>query len=217
MPSTAASGGLEEDLGRNEVRIYTGRFWIEAGRTVTQLDLPRRLERLGYERRHGAKPKAAGEYFFGFEKFWFYRRPIRIGKKRHPARMIGLKLRREDGMILEGLDKEESSLRSKHLWLEPELLAESFDANRGRGSRVSFEELPEHVWQPVLAAEDARFFEHSGLDAKALARATLRNVRAGKVVQGGSTITQQLVTLRDLSPKRSMGLKALQAVRALAL
>ena len=217
VPFPANARGLEEDLGRNEVRIYTRRFWIEPGRTVTQLDLPQRLERLGYERRRGDKPKAPGEYFFGFEKFWIYRLPVRIGKKSYPARMIGLRLRREDGMILEGLDDRESALRSRHLWLEPELLAESFDPNRGHGSRVSFEQLPEHVWKAVLAAEDARFFEHSGLDAKALARATLRNVKAGRVVQGGSTITQQLVKLRDLSPKRSMGRKASEAVRALAL
>jgi penicillin-binding protein 1B len=217
VPGLSRASDLDDDLGRNEVRVYSGRFSIESGRTITQLDLPRRLERLGYERRQGEQPKKPGEYFFGFEKFWFYRRPMRIGKKQHPARMIGLRLRREDGMILGGIDGNEAPLRSKHLWLEPELLAESFDTNRGRRSRVRFEQLPEHVWQPVLAAEDGRFFEHSGVDAQALARATLRNVKAGKVVQGGSTITQQLVKLRDLSPKRSMGRKASEAVRALAL
>ena len=217
VPLAAAAGRLEDDLGRNEVRIYTGRFLIESGRPIAQLELPRRLERLGYERRLGERPKAPGEYFFGFDRFWIYRRPVRIGKKQVPARMIGLHLRRDDGMILEGLDESESQLHSKHLWLEPELLADSFDTNRGLRSLVTFDELPEHVWQPVLAAEDARFFEHSGLDAKALARATLRNVSAGRVVQGGSTITQQLVKLRDLSPKRSMGRKASEAVRALAL
>lgn len=199
------------------MRVYSGRFWIESGRTVTQLDLPRRLERLGYERRRGEQPRIPGEYFFGFEKFWIYRRAVRIGKRKHPARMIGLRLRRDDGMILEGIDQKEAPLHGKHLWLEPELLAESFDTNRGKGSRVRLEQLPEHVWKPVLAAEDSRFFEHSGVDARALARATLRNVKAGRVVQGGSTITQQLVKLRDLSPKRSMGRKASEAVRALAL
>ena len=123
-PGWASS--LEDDLGRNEVRVYSGRFSIESGHTITQLDLPRRLERLGYERRRGQKPDKPGEYFFGFEKFWFYRQPVRIGKKKHPARMIGLRLRRDDGMILEGIDEKEAPLHSKHLWLEPELLAESF-------------------------------------------------------------------------------------------
>ncbi|MGB5658668.1 MAG: hypothetical protein WBO54_04230, partial [Thermoanaerobaculia bacterium] len=87
VPGLSRASDLDDDLGRNEVRVYSGRFPIESGRTITQLDLPRRLERLGYERRQGEQPKKPGEYFFGFEKFWFYRRPMRIGKKQHPARM----------------------------------------------------------------------------------------------------------------------------------
>ncbi len=162
-------------------------------------------------------PKAPGEFFFGHEKFWIYRHEIRIDGKRHPPRMIGLRLRRPDGLILEGMNNLEQPLHHKHIWIEPELLAESFDSNRALSIPISLRELPEHVWQAVLAAEDARFFEHSGLDAKSLARAMLKNAKAGKVVQGGSTITQQLVKMRDLSPKRSLGRKASEAARALAL
>jgi hypothetical protein len=51
LPGSALAGGLADDLGRNEVRVYASRFWVEPGRTITQLELPRRLERLGYERR----------------------------------------------------------------------------------------------------------------------------------------------------------------------
>jgi len=211
------AAGLDEDLGRNEVRIYSGRFHIDAGRTVLDLDLPARLQRLGYTRRRGKRPQAPGEFFFGNEKFWIYRHEVQIGGKRHPARLIGLRLRRADGLILAAMDDLEQPLHHKHIWIEPELLAESFDPNRALSIAIDLRQLPEHVWQAVLAAEDARFFEHDGIDAKSLARALLRNAKAGKVVQGGSTITQQLVKMRDLSPKRSLGRKASEAVRALAL
>lgn len=217
IPQLLVAAGLDEDLGRNEVRVYSGRFHIDAGRTVLELDLPRRLERLGYTRRRGDRPQGPGEFFFGHEKFWIYRHEIRIDGKRRPPRMIGLRLRRPDGLILEGMNNLEQPLHHKHIWIEPELLAESFDSNRALSIPISLRELPEHVWQAVLAAEDARFFEHSGLDAKSLARAMLKNAKAGKVVQGGSTITQQLVKMRDLSPKRSLGRKASEAARALAL
>ncbi len=217
VPGLAAAGELSTDLGRNEVRIYSGRFQIEAGRTIHELFLQTRLGRLGYERRRGARPQQPGEYFVGTEKFWIYRHEVRIGGKRHPARLIGLRLRPPHGMILEGMDAQEQPLHKKHFWLDPELLAESFDPQRALTIPIDLEELPDHVWQAVLATEDARFFEHSGLDAKALARAMLKNAKAGRVVQGGSTITQQLVKMRDLSPKRSLGRKASEAVRALAL
>ena len=217
LPRNAQATGLGDDLGRNDVRVYSGQFHIDAGRTVLELDLPGRLKRLGYTRRRGDRPQAPGEFFFGNEKFWIYRHEVRIGGKRHPARLIGLKLRQTDGLILEGMDDLTQPLHHKHIWIEPGLLAESFDPNRALSIPVSLRELPKHVWQPVLAAEDARFFEHSGVDAKSLARAMLRNAKAGKVVQGGSTITQQLVKMRDLSPKRSLGRKASEAARALAL
>ncbi len=208
-PSVAA--GLEEDLGRNEVRIWGAPLVVEAGATVQELALPERLERLGYRRVH-RRPAAAGEFFWGHEVFWIYRREHRVRRRRHPAGLVGLRLRAADGRVLGRVEGQEGDV-----WLEPELLAESFDPRYGRRRLVRFEELPEHLWRAVLAAEDARFFEHRGVDARALARALLRNARAGKVVQGGSTVTQQLVKLRDLSPRRTLGRKASEALRALAL
>jgi penicillin-binding protein 1A len=59
----------------------------------------------------------------------------------------------------------------------------------------------------VLAAEDQRFYQHSGVDLKSLARATIVNVSRGSVAQGGSTITQQVVKNSLLNPERTVGRK----------
>src|SRR3989344_1962734 len=53
-------------------------------------------------------------------------------------------------------------------------------------------ELPEHVMKAFISAEDDRFFAHGGVDFQGILRASLANMRAGKVVHGGSTITQQV-------------------------
>ena len=58
---------------------------------------------------------------------------------------------------------------------------------------IPYNRVPEHLIDAVLAAEDARFFDHAGYDLRSIARAALVNLREGKVVQGGSTITQQYV------------------------
>ncbi|QBI19179.1 penicillin-binding protein [Egibacter rhizosphaerae] len=63
---------------------------------------------------------------------------------------------------------------------------------------VRFAELPEVLVAAVIAAEDRRFYEHGGVDARSIARAAIANQRAGAVVQGGSTITQQLAKNRYL-------------------
>ena len=82
---------------------------------------------------------------------------------------------------------------------------------------VSVDELPDHVIKAVLATEDRRFFEHFGIDFIGLARAMSENVRANSVVQGGSTITQQLAKNLFLTNERSMERKIKEAYLALWL
>ena len=59
--------------------------------------------------------------------------------------------------------------------------------------RVSFERIPRHLIDAVVVAEDKRFWRHGGVDARAIVRAALANIHERQTVQGGSTITQQLV------------------------
>ena len=69
---------------------------------------------------------------------------------------------------------------------------------------VQLAELPPELPAAVLAAEDRRFFRHGGVDWFGILRAAFYNLRAGRVVQGGSTITQQLAKNVFLSPERSI-------------
>jgi penicillin-binding protein 1B len=213
------AASLEDDVGRSETRVRSAPFPVMPGRTVEELGLEERLRQLGYERVR-QRPERAGTYFWGHEVFWIYRHRHRVAGKVYPERLLGLKLRRRDGMVLgpEG-EQEWSPRRGREalLWLEPATLSESLSADRAPVDRIRLHELPEQVWRPVLAAEDARFFDHPGVDARALARAALANLKAGEVEQGGSTITQQLVKNRDLTPRQSLGRKASEAARALAL
>jgi penicillin-binding protein 1B len=218
-PAAAAAGSLDGELGRNEVRVRSAPFRPAPGATVVDQALPARLERLGYRRVH-ERPDEPGEYFWGRETFWVYRRAHRWGGRERPALLFGLVQSDADGRItgatLAG-GKTRRLEKTKELWLEPELIAESLRGDRAVREPVRLDDLPEHVWRSVLAAEDARFFDHVGLDGRALARAMLANAKAGEVRQGGSTITQQLIKNRDLSARRSLGRKASEAVRALAL
>ncbi|HRP78342.1 MAG TPA: PBP1A family penicillin-binding protein [Aquamicrobium sp.] len=82
---------------------------------------------------------------------------------------------------------------------------------------VPVDEMPDHVVKAVLATEDRRFFEHFGIDFIGLARALSENVRANSVVQGGSTLTQQLAKNLFLNNERSMERKIKEAYLALWL
>ncbi|WP_242822404.1 transglycosylase domain-containing protein [Thermaerobacter marianensis] len=80
------------------------------------------------------------------------------------------------------------------------------------------EEIPESLRQAVVAAEDARFYRHHGFDPVAIGRAALHNLEAGRIVEGGSSITQQLArTLYDLSLERTFGRKFREALLTVKL
>jgi len=82
---------------------------------------------------------------------------------------------------------------------------------------VPIDEMPDHVIKAVLATEDRRFFDHFGIDFLGLTRAMSENVRANSVVQGGSTITQQLAKNLFLSNERTVERKVKEAFLALWL
>jgi penicillin-binding protein 1A len=82
---------------------------------------------------------------------------------------------------------------------------------------VDLEEIPDHLIKATLATEDRRFFEHFGVDVIGTTRALLENARANDVVQGGSTITQQLAKNLFLSFERSLVRKIKEAFLALLL
>ena len=82
---------------------------------------------------------------------------------------------------------------------------------------VPWSRISPNLKRAVIAAEDARFVEHAGLDFEAIAKAREKNERRGRVVAGGSTITQQLAKNLFLSPSKSYLRKAQEAVIALML
>lgn len=111
-------------------------------------------------------------------------------------------------------------------WLKKSELAVTFLDRYGnevgaRGIRhndaIPLEELPDHLIKAVLATEDRRFYEHFGIDIAGTARALTANARAGGVVQGGSSITQQLAKNLFLSNERTIERKLKEAFLAVWL
>ena len=98
------------------------------------------------------------------------------------------------------------------------ILAVSGDtiANRGLtgGEALSLENMSPYIPQAVIAIEDRRFYSHFGVDPLGLARAMLTNITTGRMVQGGSTLTQQLAKNMFLSPERTLERKVQEVLLA---
>jgi penicillin-binding protein 1A len=82
---------------------------------------------------------------------------------------------------------------------------------------VSLGQMPPALKQAIIATEDARFYSHFGVDPMGIARAVYQNFRRGRIVEGGSTITQQLAKVLFLTPDRSLERKLKEAVLAVEL
>ncbi len=95
-----------------------------------------------------------------------------------------------------------------------ELAAEYFVEKR---VLVKLDEIPIILRQATLAVEDTAFYEHHGLNIEGIARAFIANMEAGKVVQGGSSITQQLAKTLMLTPERTMDRKIREAILSIKI
>ena len=84
-----------------------------------------------------------------------------------------------------------------------------------RGPNVRVEDLPEHIPNAFIAIEDRRFYQHFGIDLIGLSRAMFTNVKAGGIVQGGSTLTQQLAKNLFFTPERTFKRKIQEAMLSL--
>lgn len=80
---------------------------------------------------------------------------------------------------------------------------------------VTLDRIPAFLQQALLAVEDARFYEHNGIDLQGIARALMKNVSKGEMVQGGSTITQQLIKNKFLTSERTLDRKLKEASLAM--
>ncbi len=98
---------------------------------------------------------------------------------------------------------------SKVYSADEKLLAELYYERR---TFVPYYEIPEHVKKAFIAIEDVRFYEHTGVDFRGILRALWQDIKAGSIVQGGSTITQQLAKMLFLKPEKSLMRKIKEAV-----
>lgn len=85
---------------------------------------------------------------------------------------------------------------------------------QGKRTIVPFDQIPERIKQATVAIEDENFYQHAAIDWKALFRAFFTNIISGGVVQGGSTITQQLAKNAFLSPEKTYSRKLREAILA---
>jgi len=199
-------------FARVEVRrhtvIYASGQSLSPGTQVRLIDLAGSLSRLGYA--ESRSPALASGQFRRSAGAW----DIALRGQAETQAPAGVRVRltmtgdRIARVTRDGVDVEAVALES-------EVLGGGSDRPDEEYRPLRLSETPKVLIDAVLAAEDRRFFEHGPLDLPSLMRAAWTNLRAGRVAQGGSTITQQLVKSRLLNPRRTALRKVEEAWLAL--
>ncbi len=190
-------------------RLYARPMLLREGMLLAQPELLKILNGLKYEQKPDA-PAHSGEFSVGENTLTLLARPGGDAAGESVAIVFD-----------KGRLKEIRGLRSKKRYpsqtLEPELITYLFDESREKRRIVRYAELPDQLVKAVLAIEDRRFFSHPGLDPLRIIGAALRNLRAESYLQGGSTITQQLVKNFFLTSERTIRRKVQEAFLAFVL
>jgi len=204
-------------------RVYSDTSQIYPGLNIASIDLIERLDRLGYRHvtdrvmRHG-EYKIVSDPGKNQMDWTLYLHDFDYPLKSFRGIMIRFVV--SDNIILTMEAKKSVSDDFDDLdlaQLEPELITEFFKNARESRKIVKLQEVPTNLLHAIISVEDQRFLTHGGIDPKGIVRAFFSNLRAGSIVQGGSTITQQLVKNFFLTQKRSYIRKFNEAVMALIL
>lgn len=103
------------------------------------------------------------------------------------------------------------------LRLEPQYIGGIFPAHNEDRELISLDDVPPELIAALIVTEDKAFFDHWGISLRGIARAMMANIQAGQLVQGGSTLTQQLIKNFFLTSERTLARKAQEALMALLL
>jgi penicillin-binding protein 1B len=209
----------KQSIGKFEIRrlslptrIFTDFTPLRGGVILGPDDLVEKLARLGY--RQVASLSQAGDYVPGRAQIDVYTRPFVHPTGQYPSQPVRIAF--QNGGISSVVSLQQAS-PIDNAALEPELLTSILSDQLENRRPVTLDQVPKSLQDAVVATEDVRFWHHPGVDPIGLFRAVFRNIRAGGVTEGGSTLTQQLVKNYYLTNERTYKRKAIEAFMAVIL
>jgi len=194
-------------------KIYARPLSFSLGKRLNFSDLFTELKLLGYRKK--IKATNPGDFESYQQTLVIHTRGFRFWDGEQSPQIIQLTINNDEIVSLKDFSSQQ---RINYLRLEPLLVGDiGLNPNNISQDRrlISLKELPKDFISALLVTEDRGFYQHWGLSIKGIARALWQNLSDGKVTQGGSTLTQQLMKNHFLSNQRSLWRKGNEAIMAL--
>ena len=194
-------------------RVYARPLELYVGKKISVEELLYELKSLDYQS-VDQPPSRPGRYHRRDNHFEIKTRAFRFWDGAEESREIRIDIYGDTVSGLYGLYTKEAIPLIR---LDPVYITGIFPTHGEDRILVRLDDAPDLFLQMLVMVEDRRFYEHIGIDLKSIARALAANFKAGRTVQGGSTITQQLVKNMFLTADRNLWRKLNEAVMALLL
>lgn len=202
---------IDEKLARGPYEttsmIFAAPKVVWLGEEILPEEIARQLRRSGYTE---SSTNPLG---------WYHLRPNAIeifpGRDSYFDQEPGV-IKFEGGRVVEIISMRDNTSRTQY-WLEPELITNLFNRNREKRRPVRFQDIPKVLVDAVIAAEDKRFFQHSGFDPFRIVKAAYVDLKERRMEQGASTLSMQLARSLWLDTRKTWRRKAAEVLITLHL
>ena len=206
--------GLRGDIFVANSGIYAAPLRVQAGMPLKREDLIAHLKRIGYLESGTTENQSRGQ--FAARGNAIELRPSAQAAIDGDSTFRQLRVNFTTNGV-QGVSDLLSKESLQQAFIEPEVISSVVNAEREKRKIIEYKDLPQALVDAITATEDRQFFEHYGINWRGVIRAFFKNQEAGKVVEGGSSISQQLIKKLFLTDDRTWSRKIPEAYMTVLL
>ncbi len=193
-------------------RVYARPLELYVGMKLPPSLLTEELAAIGYKQNR--QVDEPGQYYMSRDTLTVKTREFQFWDTSDPSAQLQIRFNEDTVAEIVNLDQKRYTTLAR---IEPKMIGKIYPTHHEDRVLVQLEEVPPLLVKALVAVEDRQFFDHNGISMRGIARAFVENLKAGGFVQGGSTLTQQLVKNFYLSPERTLTRKMNEAMMSLLL